>query len=162
VSEFVTIPGHPDYRIDPLGQVETVRTRRLLAYDRFGRVELQVGKRRKSFHSGELLALAGFMGGAPDAVPEAPAAAPKAAPVSGPSGAEIDLRAELAGLETELKKTRESLDKSRKSNALLLGIRKTLTRRIDALEQKARSRAREARRDEMEPPDIFESWEEAL
>lgn len=60
MNDFIPIPGHPDYSINPQGRVRSERSGLLLSHDGQGRVRLREGRKRPAFFVGELLALAGL------------------------------------------------------------------------------------------------------
>ena len=126
MSDFRPIPGHAGYAISPRGEVRSERGGYVirLTHDERGRVCLRRDGKIGKFYVGELLAEAGFFYDR-----EALARAEEVA-------ADALRRLKLA--ETDNDNLRGSLDKARKANGLLLGIRDTLNRRIAELEAGAR------------------------
>jgi hypothetical protein len=150
MSDFLPIPGHPGYSVSAKGEVQT-ETGWLLCHDAKGRVSLRIGRgQRRLLYVGDLLEQAGFFQSG--AGKEALARAEEVA-------ADAFRRLNLA--EAEIDNLRDSLDKARRANELLIGLRDTLTRRIEALEKggekpSAPKRGRPARVElEMEPPEDF-------
>jgi hypothetical protein len=144
MSDFVPIPGHPGYAISARGEVRSERGRRpvSLSHDSEGRVALQTGGKRRKFFVGELFALADFF---PTARAEETAS---------------DALARLALSESSLNAALENLERTRKANALLLGIRADLTRRIEQLERAQPKRGRPKRRDVEPDSDAYPLFEE--
>ena len=141
MSNFLPIPSYPGYSISPLGEVRSV-SGYILIHAARGRVRLRAGKGGVSVYVGELLKDAGYYRGA--------------------------VAATRTGC-AEWDKQRRALDKARKANALLIGLRDDLKRRLTALEcvpVPERKRGRPPKGDSRVPGenekldfDSGESWE---
>jgi hypothetical protein len=132
MSDFLSIPGHEPYTVNALGQVRVERksSKLLLSHDAKGRVTLRENGRTAKFFVGELLDLAGYYHNGSD----------KAAVARAEETAR-DALERLALAESEARDVRESLDKARKANALLLGIRSSLAKQVAEMEEAASGKA---------------------
>lgn len=124
MSAFIIIHGHPDYKIDPLGRVESRKSGLVLKHDKHGRVLIRqrVGRPRY-FYVGELLVLAGLIAG--EGAKKRPADAD--ASLKTALHTTQDTRAEAKG-------ARESLAKARRINGHLIALVAKLRGRVAELE----------------------------
>lgn len=140
MSDFVPIPSKPGYLIDTRGRVEFERSGMLLAVDKWGRVQLRQGGRTEYAYIGHLLAEAGFFSCPADKEALARAeeqAADLACRLKMAEDAAGSLRRNLEKANAELSVTREALDKARKANALLMGMRRAQAAELAGLKAAA-------------------------
>jgi BMFP domain-containing protein YqiC len=134
MSEYIPIPGYDDYSVSALGIVRSERSGRILTFDAQGKVQLRTAGKHVKAHVGPLMALAGLVRSGED----------RADSESVREEAQ-DALARLSLVERECDGLRSSLDKARKANDLLLGIRSSQARRIDELEKAASGQAQRAK-----------------
>jgi hypothetical protein len=126
VNDFRQIPGYDGYSVSELALVRSDRTGSILAFDAHGKVGLRVGRRTVRVYVGPLMALAGLMGGM---------SGEDAADLARAREEAVDAIARLTLAEAKLRDTQDTLDKARKANAMLLGLRDAALKQLAAAQQ---------------------------